>query len=203
MFRASLFLSLLVFTIPGQSASQPPAEVLADCILCHGTDGRGNEPVAAPRLAGVEAWYLERQLEAFRMGWRGSHPEDDQGREMRPMAVMLDDDLLPSLAAWFAEQDTPDPSPTLTGRPARGAQLYSLCATCHGTKGEGNRSLGAPALAGQNDWYLARQLHLYRNQQRGHEREDIYGQQMLAMIGPLVDDQAVLDVVAYINTFTE
>ena len=35
------------------------------CTTCHGTDGRGNEAVEAPRLAGIEGWYLRRQLETF------------------------------------------------------------------------------------------------------------------------------------------
>ena len=28
------------------------------CTTCHGTDGRGNEGTEAPRLAGMEDWYL-------------------------------------------------------------------------------------------------------------------------------------------------
>ena len=38
------------------------------CTTCHGTDGKGNEGVEAPRLAGMEDWYLRRQLENFRAG---------------------------------------------------------------------------------------------------------------------------------------
>ena len=41
------------------------------CTTCHGTDGRGNEGIEAPRLAGMEDWYLRRQLENFRAGIRG------------------------------------------------------------------------------------------------------------------------------------
>ncbi|MEC9086505.1 MAG: c-type cytochrome, partial [Pseudomonadota bacterium] len=41
------------------------------CTTCHGTDGRGNEGTEAPRLAGMEDWYLRRQLENFRAGIRG------------------------------------------------------------------------------------------------------------------------------------
>ena len=46
------------------------------CTTCHGTDGKGNEAVEAPRLAGMEGWYLRRQLENFRVGIRGVHPMD-------------------------------------------------------------------------------------------------------------------------------
>jgi|GEM_PF-3457221 len=41
------------------------------CMTCHGVDGIGNEGVSARRLAGMEPWYLKRQLEAFRAGTRG------------------------------------------------------------------------------------------------------------------------------------
>ena len=185
------------------SATSSLSEVIADCVLCHGTDGRGNEAVAAPRIAGMEDWYLQRQLEAFRLGWRGVHAADDEGREMQPMAAVLREEDIAAVAAWFANQVTPDPLPTLNGAADRGQRHYTLvCAQCHGARGQGNRSLAAPALAGQNDWYLVRQLHLYRHQIRGHVPEDSHGMQMMAMIGTLVDDQAVLDVVAFINTFT-
>lgn len=202
MLRLSVLLCLI--TCSGVVlATSPPVEVIADCVLCHGTDGRGNELVAAPRIAGMEAWYLQRQLEAFRLGWRGTHAVDIEGREMRPMALMLAAEHIQPVAAWFAEQKTPDPRPTLAGAPERGREHYTrVCAQCHGARGEGSRHLAAPALAGQNDWYLARQLHLYRHQLRGHVREDSHGMQMMAMIGTLVDDQAVLDVVAFITTFT-
>ena len=28
------------------------------CLTCHGTDGQGNQGIDAPRLAGMERWYL-------------------------------------------------------------------------------------------------------------------------------------------------
>ena len=35
------------------------------CMTCHGADGMGSEGINAPRLAGMEEWYLKRQLENF------------------------------------------------------------------------------------------------------------------------------------------
>ena len=49
------------------------------CTTCHGTDGKGNDAVEAPRLAGMEGWYLRRQLENFRAGIRGVHNMDRAG----------------------------------------------------------------------------------------------------------------------------
>ena len=53
------------------------------CMTCHGIDGVGNFGVQAPRLAGMEPWYLERQLKLFREGLRGKHPEDTEGLAMQ------------------------------------------------------------------------------------------------------------------------
>ncbi len=171
------------------------------CILCHGTDGRGNEQVAAPRIGGMEHWYLERQLEAFQREWRGVHAADIPGAEMRPSAVALDAQSVTAMAAYFAGLPLEHPAPTLTGDPQRGQSLYSSCVLCHGAQGEGNEGMGAPALAGQSDWYLAQQLRHYREGIRGSHPDDVYGQQMAAMMLPLVDDRAVNDVIAYINGF--
>ncbi|MFB0988976.1 MAG: c-type cytochrome [Gammaproteobacteria bacterium] len=51
------------------------------CTTCHGVEGLGNIAIEAPRLAGMEAWYLKRQLENFRAGIRGTHgPKRPCGR---------------------------------------------------------------------------------------------------------------------------
>lgn len=58
----------------------------AVCSSCHGEDGQGNDDLKAPRLAGVDDWYLATQLRKFKAGVRGNSPKDIQGRLMRPMA---------------------------------------------------------------------------------------------------------------------
>lgn len=64
---------------------------------------------------------------------------------------------------------------------ADGAQLYQQCIACHGAQGQGNESLGAPALAGQFDQYLLRQLQHFSQEIRGNEPVDTYGKQMQAI----------------------
>lgn len=86
------------------------------------------------------------------------------------------------------------------GDPAAGKALYTPCAACHGQQAEGNRALNAPALAGQEDWYITRQLHLFKTGIRGATPEDTYGMQMRPMAMVLATEQAVADVVAYIQT---
>ena len=51
-----------------------------------------------------------------------------------------------------------------------------------------------------NDWYLARQLQNFKSGVRGVHPEDEYGFQMTSMVQALADEQAINDVVAYINT---
>ena len=63
----------------------------AICSGCHGGSGRGNQPLAAPPLAGVDSTYLARQLAAFRLGQRGAHADDAPGRQMAAMSKTLRD----------------------------------------------------------------------------------------------------------------
>lgn len=170
------------------------------CTTCHGVDGRGNVGIQAPRLAGMEPWYLTRQLENFRAGIRGTHPDDEQGLAMQPMATKLSDTSITDIVSWVSSWETMPTEISLEGNANRGRAAFQSCAACHGVNAEGNEALGAPALAGQNDWYLVTQLKNFRSSIRGAHRDDSYGAQMIAMARMLTDDQAITDVVSYINT---
>ncbi len=88
------------------------------------------------------------------------------------------------------------------GNIERGRTLYSSCAVCHGQNGQGDKNFQAPQLAGQATWYVERQLRYFKTAVRGAHSKDIYGQQMAAMSGALVDDTAVRDVASYIHSLT-
>ncbi|HBW84329.1 MAG: cytochrome C [Gammaproteobacteria bacterium] len=169
------------------------------CTTCHGTDGRGNEGIEAPRLAGMEEWYLRRQLENFRAGIRGYHPMDTAGIAMRPMAKLTDESIT-DIVDWVGGWDYEPTEITIEGNAQTGESLYGVCATCHGIDAKGNAAIGAPSLAGQNDWYLATQLINFIAGHRGRHEDDVYGQQMAAMVDTLTDESDVRDVVAYINS---
>ena len=62
------------------------------CGSCHGPQGRGNEAMHAPRLNGLDDWYLKRQILNFKNSLRGAHPQDIYGSQMVPMATLLKDD---------------------------------------------------------------------------------------------------------------
>ena len=51
-----------------------------------------------------------------------------------------------------------------------------------------------------SDWYLAAQLQNFKDRLRGGHPDDGYGWQMGLMADILRDEQAINDVVAYINT---
>jgi len=173
------------------------------CTTCHGTDGQGNEGVQAPRLAGMEDWYLRRQLENFRAGIRGTHPMDIEGIAMQPMAVKLTDESIDDIVEWVGGWEYKPAEVTIEGNVQAGAQLYAACASCHGRDASGNEALGAPALRGQNDWYLVTQLKNFMAGYRGHHPDDTYGQQMRAMVQPLGDETGILNVVSYINSLAD
>ncbi len=196
--------SVVVLLLANQSFAQEvsPREPFDDryCMTCHGVDGRGNEGVQAPRLAGMEPWYLKRQLESFRAGMRGSDAMDIEGVAMLPMAKLLTDASIVDIVGWVASWTYVPAEVTIAGNTTSGRALYQACASCHGQNAEGNESLAAPALRGQNDWYLVTQLKNFRAGYRGSHAQDTYGAQMRAMASVLQDDGAINDVVSYINS---
>jgi cytochrome c553 len=83
---------------------------------------------------------------------------------------------------------------------ADGAKLFAPCVACHGSKGEGNPALNAPAIGGQDAAYIERQLRNYRTDRRGAHKTDTIGAQMRALATTLADDAAVVSVARYIST---
>jgi cytochrome c oxidase subunit 2 len=93
----------------------------------------------------------------------------------------------------------PPVSATAAGDAARGAGLYAVCSTCHGPNAEGMKEMNAPALAGREEWYLARQIQNFKDGVRGGHAGDTYGLQMAPMAQLLADRQAIEDVAAYLS----
>lgn len=196
-----LFLTVLMGPALGAEEGREPYDNQY-CDTCHGADGIGNEGVQAPRLAGMESWYLRRQLQNFREGIRGTDPRDIEGLAMQPMAAKLSDAEIDAVIAWVETWDYVAAEPTIEGNVNAGRQAYRVCASCHGANGEGIEALGAPQLAGQNDWYLVTQLQNFIAGYRGTHAQDSFGQQMIPMARTLRNEEAIRNVVAYINTLT-
>ncbi len=207
---------------PDAAPSAPRALYVAACASCHGADAQGNRLIDAPVLSGLSAAYLERQIDGFRQGYRGGHPDDPEGREMRPMIDGFTDADLATLAEWLASLPLPAPAGAAAGGveaatgaeaaaadeaapegdPSRGRTLYAACAVCHGRSGEGNDALGAPRLAGQASWYTARQLRKFIDGVRGSHPDDTSGASMRTSVADL-EPGDVADVVAWIETLRQ
>ena len=171
------------------------------CASCHGQQGEGNIASNAPRLAGLPDWYIERQLNYYKRGIRGAHKDDIYGQQMAPMANLLaDDSAIRNVTAYIGTLEPASTASTLGGNPDKGAAHYNACGACHGAQAQGNYALQAPRLAGQEDWYLKRQLENFRHGVRGAHQEDSYGHQMVLMARSLQDEQSVNDLLAYLNS---
>jgi cytochrome c oxidase subunit II len=79
----------------------------------------------------------------------------------------------------------------------RGERIYDICGACHGTRGQGDQTLKAPPLAGQQPSYLLRQLRNFHSGVRG-DKTDAQAREMqeiLKTVPSESDWQAVIDFV--------
>jgi cytochrome c oxidase subunit 2 len=114
-------------------------------------------------------------------------------------AVVVDDQG--DFDTWLAQQPTfAELNAKPAGNAAIGAAQFTVCAACHGPQGEGNSTMNGPKLAGQADWYLKRQIMSYKKGLRGAHEDDAIGRAMIGMVATLVDEAAIDNVVAHIQT---
>jgi len=153
------------------------------CFTCHGLDG-GGDGVSAPRLAGLDVGYLQKQMEDYASGLR---PDDAMTR----IAKALDQKGRRDVAAYYASlpapqtQSAPVPAPAiyLNGDTSRG---IVACASCHGPEGQGSGQGGNPQIAGQSAAYTLEQIDRWKS---GKRRNDPRGV-MAAAVKPLSDLEA-------------
>ena len=153
---------LVAFSGAGAGASNA-------CFTCHGLDGRG-DGAGAPRLAGLDAGYLERQLQAYADG-RRYHVQ------MGWIAQALSGDERQAVAFHYAALPVPHARDSATSRLPlyhEGDRSRDLpaCAACHGEQGQGAGPANPP-LAGQPAFYLAQQLDLWRKAKRRNDPGDV------------------------------
>ena len=158
------------------------------CFTCHGLDG-GGDGVSVPRLAGLDAGYLQKQMEDYASGVR-------QNAAMTEVARWLDDGDRRAVSVWYASLPAPprriDPSITppplyLKGDPGRGV---APCATCHGVAGEGVGA-GNPAIWGQPAAYTIHQLQKWRNRERRNDPRGVMTQAVAGLTDEEIRELAV------------
>jgi alcohol dehydrogenase (cytochrome c)/quinohemoprotein ethanol dehydrogenase len=135
------------------------------CALCHAFNGVSDGSGAFPRIAGQSAYYLGRQLHAFRTKLRDN-------AIMSPLANRLTDDEIADVSAYYAAVAAPFPPLASSDDAAllrRGELLATLgkpalglpgCAVCHGAYGAGEAPT-IPYLGGQYAHYLAFELQMW------------------------------------------
>jgi cytochrome c553 len=87
-----------------------------------------------------------------------------------------------------------------TDAATRGKELFETCTPCHGTDGAGNPAIGAPNIAGMNDWYVEEQLEKFRSGGRGAHFSDVEGMRMRPMALSLPTEEDVKAVAHYVGT---
>ncbi len=202
----ALLLCIGVFNLSGcrlgaADAATRGQEVFETCVPCHNADGSGNPVIGAPNIAGMKEWYVERELEKFRGGVRGLQFNDVEGMRMAPMAISLaSEDDVKAVAHYVETLPPVRHAASLPGDPKAGEAIYATCGACHGDNGAGNKDLGAPPIAGVDDWYLAAELRKFRSGVRGTSPKDREGRMMRPMARGLADEDAIRNVVAYVGT---
>ena len=186
----------------GNSTAQPSLnETLSTCVSCHGENGVGT--LAAPRLAGQNERYLREQMEHFKNGLRGQHPDDAMGQSMVEWVADLDTARIAALAAHFSALEKPrlgaDPAAGADTPAARGMVFFqNNCQSCHASRHKGADSIYVPNVAILDAEYLKRQIDGYRQGWRGGQEASSRAKSMRQMAYQFTDDRTVDDVVAYL-----
>jgi len=158
----------------GAITTQGNGKGAAPCMACHGIDGGGQLAAGNPRLAGLDAAYLQKQLDDFVNGSRSSPV-------MQATAAALSEDERQALASYYSKLPIPAALAKLSTAPpaddsagsvlatrGRWDKQVPACVQCHGPAGVG---VGAhfPPLAGQPAAYIVAQLEAWQQGTRHND----------------------------------
>lgn len=194
-FGGTLLLWIAIGAIAALGAEEPAEDLLvrggelyqANCAACHGTVGQGGPGpgvLAGPPVNNVDIAYVDMTLRTGRM----PIPEPSVGvRKDR-----FTEEEREATVAWMRDRfDLPGEIPTVgIGDASRGQELYVRnCAACHGAAGDGGiagAAVRVPPLSGLDDIAIA-------------EATRVGPFEMPAFDEAVLDDQAIDDIVAYLN----
>lgn len=166
------------------------------CLACHGAMGAGDVAGGVPRISGLPAWYLYKQLDDYAAGTRPNEV-------MQQIAQKLAPDEREAVSAYYAAMP---PAPVPPGAPEDvrrlqwGQTLAAIgsaekaipaCVNCHGAQGEGIPP-SVPGVAGQHAAYIQLQLELWRS---GERRNDPLG--VMSSIARKMEPADIEAVAAY------
>lgn len=171
------------------------------CTICHGADGMGNDAGGFPRLAGLDAGYLAKQMEDYKSGRRSS-------AIMQPNVDNFSSQQILDIAAYFATL------PATGSEPPGGADKALLakgeklvregdwdkyippCSSCHGPDSQGVGS-SFPAIAGQHPNYIRQQLTAWKKGERSNDPE-----QLMTAVAERLTDEQITAVAAYLGSLS-
>ncbi|MCK5360699.1 MAG: NapC/NirT family cytochrome c [Gammaproteobacteria bacterium] len=188
-------------------------EINETCAGCHGEFGEGTINGEYPRLAGMDANYLAKQLRLFKTRERHNIPmiPFTTERELPEEDVLL-------IATYLAQIELPTKLPPIdeskefdalerlqksgkvvnvprySGNVEAGRNFYQKeCAGCHADDAWGDNSRKIPQLAGQYSIYLKRQIDNFRKAERLHDDPRD------ADIFKSFSDREIRDLLAYLS----
>ncbi len=158
----------------------------ATCMACHGMDGNSANP-EWPSIAGQHSSYIIKQLKHFKAGER-------QNPLMTPMAMILSEQDMEDLAAFYASQTLRPTAETEPSKLALGQKIFRAgiaakgvpaCSGCHGPSGRGVPGAAYPQIGGQHATYTALQLRAYKSGARATDS----GAMMRTITAKLTDEE--------------
>lgn len=181
---------------PASKGDPKAAESIVNqvCAACHSVDGN-SVAAANPKLAGLNAEYINKQLTEFKSGAR-------KNAIMSGMVANLTPQDMLNLGAYFsAQQPKPgtskDQALALQGQKIfRGGVMGAgvpACASCHGPQGKGI-PVQFPRLAGQHSEYIYTQLNDFRLGNRSNDAA-----KMMRTIAAKMTDADMKAVASYIQ----
>ena len=173
------------------------------CSACHGMDGGGKAELKSPAIAALPEYYAKHQINGFREGRRGHHPEDTQSSLMGMIAKQLTDAQAEAVVAHITKMPRTVPADiekdSKNADVANGQMLFQeRCMECHRYNATGEIAFGSPPLVGQQAWYIMAQIAKFKNGQRGTVKGDVNGAKMVLSSNFIEDEQMLRDIVAYI-----
>ncbi len=164
-------------------------EINMTCTPCHGEFGQGKADGTYPRLAGLDAEYIARQLRNFKNRKRINIPMFPYATErelpeedVQTIALYLSRITLPTKLPPVQDKTSFDALGRLKagqkmlniarypGNIEAGGRLFKReCAGCHGKDGKGDANRLIPPLTGQHSLYIKRQIARFAKGERQHD----------------------------------
>jgi len=191
-YIALAFLASLGSVAATAARAEAQQIVTTVCVACHGEGGNSVVPMF-PRLAGLQAEYIEKQLKDFLSNKRKSEV-------MMPAIANVKESDAAGLAAYYAAQKPQKGEVKDEKRAAAGKVLFDdgntttgvpACSGCHQAGGVGNERY--PRLAGQHQEYTSQQMLQFKEGGRNNDK----GKVMRAVASRLTE-QEIADLSEYL-----